>query len=234
MIGVGFDFDHTLGLDHGLEKEAFARLARELGVSTALEEQGPQHHLVDELLSRFRAEKITLDAAAEAFVAAFSEIQAGVEGQPPGMHYRRICYALVDELVRPLDGAVEVIAALNDAGIRTAILTNGWSPLQQLKIARALGEFPGPILVSDQIGTLKPAEGAFARLARALDVPRGDIWYVGDNPAVDVAGAHAAGMRGVWFNREGHAYPPDIARPDAQIERLVELPSVILSLSKDR
>ncbi len=223
MIAVGFDFDHTLGLDGGLEKEAFARLARELGAPTALEEQGQHLHLVEELLSRFRSDKITLDAAAEAFVAALSEIQAGVEGQPPGMHYRRICYALVDELVRPIDGAADVIAALTHAGISTAILTNGWSPLQQLKIARALGEFPGPILVSDQIGTLKPAEGAFARLAQALDAPRGDIWYIGDNPAVDVAGAHAAGMRAVWFNWEGHAYPPDIARPDAEIARLTDV-----------
>jgi FMN phosphatase YigB (HAD superfamily) len=223
VIAVGFDFDHTLGVDRGLEKEAFVRLAADFGVTLALEEHGGHHRLVDELLDRFRADKITLDAAADAFVTAIAEIEAGLEGQPPGLRYRRICYALVDELVAPIDGAAELIHALANADIPTAILTNGWSPLQQLKIARALGEFPGSILVSDQIGTLKPAEGAFARLATALGVARGDIWYVGDNPAVDVAGAHAAGMRAVWFDWEGHAYPPDIAPPDVHLKRLAEL-----------
>jgi len=229
MIAVGFDFDHTLGVDHGLEKEAYIRLAAELGVALAHEEQGTHHNFVDELLARFRSDKITLDAAAEAFVESIAEIEAGLDGQPPGIRYRRICYSLVDELVQPIAGAVELIRTLAEAQIPTAILTNGWSPLQQLKIARVLGEFAGPIIVSDQIGTLKPAEGAFAQLATALGAARGDIWYVGDNPAVDVAGAHSAGMRAVWFNWEGHEYPEDIAPPDLNIERLEQLLPLVLS-----
>jgi putative hydrolase of the HAD superfamily len=163
------------------------------------------------------------------FVAALQEIASGIVAPPPGTRYRQICYGLVDEMVRPLEGAAEVIATLADAGIPTAILTNGWSPLQQLKIARAIGEFPGPILVSDQLGTPKPSDAAFARLAQALDTPRADIWYVGDNPAVDIVGAHAAGMRAAWFNWEGHTYPSEFPPPDAQLERLTDLLPLILT-----
>ncbi len=72
-------------------------------------------------------------------------------------------------------------------------------------------------------------DAAFARLADALDTARGDIWYVGDNPTADIAGAHAAGMRAVWFNWEGHPYPNDIAPPDVQLERLAELLPLILT-----
>jgi len=228
MIAVGFDFDHTLGVDHSLEREAYVRFAAELGVTLAMEEEAHQR-LVEDLLVRFRADHLTLDGAAEHFVASLMEFQAGIVALPPGTRYREICYGLVDEMVRPLDGAAEVIATLVDAGIPTAILTNGWSPLQQLKIARAIGEFPGPILVSDQIGTTKPSDEAFARLAQALDTPRGDIWYVGDNPAVDIAGAHAAGMRAAWFNWEGHTYPNELAPPDVQLDRLTELLPLILT-----
>ena len=228
MIAVGFDFDRTLGVDHSLEREAYVRFAAELGVQLSLEEE-EHHKLVDDLLVEFRADRLTLDAAAETFVATLREVERVRLISSPGVRYREICYGLVHDMVRPLEGATEVIATLADAGVPTAILTNGWSPLQQLKIARAIGEFPGPILVSDQLGALKPAEHAFLRLAEALDTARGDIWYVGDNPAADIAGAHAAGMRAVWFNWEGHAYPPDIAPPDVHLERLTDLLPLILA-----
>lgn len=228
MIAVGFDFDHTLGVDHSLEREAYVRFAAELGVVLSLEEEAHQR-LVDDLLVQFRAAHLTLDAATEVFVAALREVDGSRPISSPGARYREICYGLVNEMVRPLEGAAEVIATLADAGIPTAILTNGWSPLQQLKIARAIGEFPGPILVSDQLGALKPAEHAFARLAEALDAARGDIWYVGDNPASDIAGAHAAGMRAAWFNWEGNHYPSEIGPPDIQLERLVDLLPLILT-----
>jgi FMN phosphatase YigB (HAD superfamily) len=227
MIAVGFDFDHTLGVDHGLERVAYVRLAAELGVTISLEEEA-HHQLVDGLLAQFRADRLTLDAATEAFCATFGQTEGRLLA-PPGTRFREICYALVNELVRPLEGAAEVIATLADAGIPTAILTNGWSPLQQLKIARAIGEFPGPILVSDQLGTLKPSERAFASLAEALDSARGDIWYVGDNPAADIAGAHAAGMRAAWLNWEGLTYPNELAPPDAQLDRLPDLLPLILT-----
>jgi HAD superfamily hydrolase (TIGR01549 family) len=228
VIAVGFDFDHTLGVDHGLEKEAYVRLAADLGVKLALDAEHAHRKLVDDLLARFRADHITLDAAADAFVHAIAEIEGARSARSPGNRYREICYGLVEELVRPLEGATEVLASLTAAGVATAILTNGWSPLQQLKIARAVGKFPGTILVSDQLGSLKPGERAFAALASTLRAPRGDIWYVGDNPEADIAGAHAAGMRAVWFNWEGLHYPGDIAPPDAQIERLVELLPLLL------
>jgi HAD superfamily hydrolase (TIGR01509 family) len=229
MIAVGFDFDHTLGVDHSLEREAYVRFAAELGVKLSLEEAEHQK-LVDDLLVQFRAAHLTLDAATEVFITALGEVEGAARLiSSPGTRYREICYGLVNEMVRPLEGAADLIGALADAGIPSAILTNGWSPLQQLKIARAIGEFPGPILVSDQLGAIKPAEEAFARLAEALDTARGDIWYVGDNPAADIAGAHAAGMRAVWFNWEGHAYPNDIAPPDVQLERLADLLPLILT-----
>jgi FMN phosphatase YigB (HAD superfamily) len=227
MIAIGFDFDHTLGVDHGLERGAYVRFAAELGVTLSLEEEA-HRNLVDDLLVQFRADRLTLDGAADAFVAALENCEVPLRTRP-GIRYREICYGLVREMVRPLDGAADVIATLADAGIPTAILTNGWSPLQQLKIACAIGEFPGPILVSDQLGALKPGEHAFARLAEALDTARGDIWYVGDNPAADIAGAHAAGMRAVWFNWEGHAYPSELSPPDVYLERLADLVPIVVA-----
>ena len=222
MLAVGFDFDHTLGVDNGLERKAFVRLAAELGVPIDLVD-GWAAGVVDNCLTQFRAEQISLDEAVDVFHAALITEPMDRATGPLGPRYRDICYALVDELAQPIAGAAELLTALSEAGIRTAILTNGWSPLQQRKIARALGDFPGPILVSDQLGTPKPAENAFQRLADALGCARADVWYVGDNPLVDIAGARAAGMRAAWFDWEGHRYPGDLTTPDATIHRLIDL-----------
>ena len=216
-IAVGFDFDHTLGLDNGLEVKAFYRLAHELG--RPLEEgQSSWSKLIADILGRFRLAQISLDAGVSEFVTQLG----GTAPPDAGERYRAIAYALVDELVTPIEGAREVIAALDGWGVPHAILTNGWSPLQTYKIARAI-DYRGPVLVSDALGILKPDPAAFASLVDALGVERNAIWFVGDNPNTDIAGAQNAGLRGVWFDWEELRYPPDAPQPNYRISHLREL-----------
>ncbi|MEA2785357.1 MAG: pyrimidine 5-nucleotidase, partial [Candidatus Eremiobacteraeota bacterium] len=139
--------------------------------------------------------------------------------------WQQHCYDLVDELVRPLDGASELLATLRVHAIPAAILTNGWTPLQQKKIARALGDaaLAMPILVSDAIGAVKPERAAFDALVAALAVPRERVWYVGDNARGDVRGALDAGLRAVWFNWENQRYPQDFPTPTLIVTALREL-----------
>jgi 5'-nucleotidase len=154
----------------------------------------------------------------ERFAAAL-----GVRGADPA-RWREHCFALVDALVRPVEGARETLAALRGRAIPTAILTNGWSPLQQKKIARALGDdAPQLILVSDELGAVKPERAAFDALVDALCVPRERVWYVGDNARGDVGGALAAGLLAVWFDAEGQSYPQDLPPPTIRITALREL-----------
>jgi putative hydrolase of the HAD superfamily len=118
-----------------------------------------------------------------------------------------------------------MLADLRSRKIPVAILTNGWSPLQQKKAARV--QFDGPVIVSADIRVQKPEAEAFAALANALGVAPEDVAYVGDNPASDVAGAIAAGMFGVWFDAEGVTYPEDLARPSKVIHSLQELSALV-------
>ena len=51
---------------------------------------------------------------------------------------------------------------------------------------------------------------------------------VGDHPVNDVAGAHGAGWRSVWIDREGEApFPDDGPRPDAVVASLLDLPGLL-------
>ena len=109
-----------------------------------------------------------------------------------------------------------------------AVLTNGWSPLQQRKIAQALGaDAPPVVLVSDELGAIKPAPAAFAALVDGLGVPRERVWYVGDNPAGDIGGALAAGLRAVWFDWERLPYPAAVPPPTLRIGALRELARLV-------
>lgn len=219
-IALGFDFDHTLGVDNGLEKKAFYRYAAELGHPLGAGD-AEMSHRIDDALARARSGAISVDDAVREFFA-------GVAPGASGARWREICFELVPALVRPLDGARELLRGLRARGVPLAILTNGWTPLQQRKIARALGEdAPPAILVSDELRALKPDPAAFAALVAALGVPPERVWYVGDNPAGDIGGALAAGLRAAWFDWEGLPYPQDVPAPTLRIGRLRELERLV-------
>jgi FMN phosphatase YigB (HAD superfamily) len=227
-IAVGFDFDHTLGSDNHLEIVAFGRLAEGCGIGLDVEEPR-MHDAIEAILVPFRAAKEPMAG----MIARFAAIVPGnvklleVHADELAGRYEQICYDLVPELVVPLPGACECVAALVADGIAVGILTNGWSELQERKIEHALGEFPGPLLVSDVIGAYKPSAAAFRALENALGVAAEQLWYVGDNPSADIVGAHAYGLRTVWLNEGGHAYPAGLEPPTATIEHLDALAAVV-------
>jgi putative hydrolase of the HAD superfamily len=225
---VGFDFDHTLGVDNHLERVAFGRLAKELGAPVDIEEPR-QRDVIELQLTSFRAAEIPMATMLEAFVATLPLRGDALAWNPDVLveRYREICYALVDEMVHPMEGAVDCIAALAREGIPIGILTNGWSPLQEKKVARALGYFPGPVLVSDAIGAYKPSADAFRLLETTLGCSGSGLWYVGDNPVADIDGARSYGLRAVWLTDHAAPYPEGLRPPTARIDRLAALPPIV-------
>jgi HAD superfamily hydrolase (TIGR01549 family) len=216
---VGFDIDHTLGIDNKLERVAFLRLL------DAICQQGgkclgtlaQESARIDELLEQQRSGAFSIDQAVERFAA-----ERGARS-PAGYvdRYKQIALESVPDFFVAQPDARAVLAELQQRGIACAILSNGWSPLQQEKARRL--NFTGPVLASDAIGAQKPDPQAFAALALALKTDPGDIAYVGDNPRGDVAAAMSAGMRGIWLDAEDVRYAPELPEPSAVIHRLTEL-----------
>jgi HAD superfamily hydrolase (TIGR01509 family) len=223
VIAVGFDFDHTLGIDNGLERKAVMAVMAESGVDVDPDDVKVR---IESWLHEFRAGNT--DALVRPLVD-FITARGGHFGAQDGAdtleRFRYHALALVPDLVQPLPGALELLAALHDRGIPAAVLTNGWSPLQEQKLAKF--GFTGRVLVSGTIGCEKPEPAAFEELARELATPLAHCWYVGDTPLVDVVGARDAGMHGVWFDWEGHRWPPGVPAPEARIERLADFLDLI-------
>lgn len=212
--GIGFDLDHTLAIDNRLERVALLRL-----LERVLEQGGrsigtfsEEIDAIDALLHQQRHGDCTIDATVQRFVAA--------HGIAPDSSYaaafRAMAVDMVDEFVVALPGVDRTLTTLRECGIKVALLTNGWSELQQRK-ASQIG-FPGAVIVSDEIGERKPAPAAFEHLVVRLDTQPSRTWYVGDSPETDIAGADAAGLGAVWFNWERQRYPDGVARPQHTIE----------------
>ncbi len=219
-IAFGFDFDHTLGVDNGLERKALYAYANELGRPLDPRDDAVRERL-EALLADFRAGTTSMDEMIARFAVAIHADPTAADTA----RWQQHCYDLVDELVRPVEGAHDLLAFLRARGVPAAVLTNGWTPLQQKKIARALGDaaLGMTILVSDAIRAIKPQREAFDALVAAFAIPREQVWYVGDNARGDVGGALAAGLRAVWFNWENQSYPQDLPTPTLIVTALREL-----------
>ena len=214
----GFDFDHTLGIDNKLERVAFLRLLEEACCEGARSGTLAQETAaIDALLQRQRKGEFSIEHAAEMFVRERGIADASGYAE----RYKTIALESVNTFVIAEPNARRLFTGLDRLNLPYAILSNGWSPLQERKAERV--GFSGPVIVSAAVGVQKPDRGAFHALTAALDCPADAVAYVGDNPEIDVAGALAAGMQAVWFDAEGLRYPKELPAPNAVIHNLAEL-----------
>jgi HAD superfamily hydrolase (TIGR01509 family) len=225
-VAVGFDFDHTLGIDNKLERTtALAMLAA--AARRASYDGEAAEAAIDAVLAAYRSGAQSVEGAIAGFLERFAPPGTAILDIAGG--FRDAVLARAEAHVRPLPGALELLAHLEERAIPYALLTNGWSPLQEEK-ARFIG-FRGPVFVSERIGACKPSPAAFALLVKHFGLPRERVWYVGDEPEADCAGARAAGLRAVWFDWEHKTYPDGLARPDAVIHALGDLPALLAAAS---
>lgn len=220
-IAIGFDFDHTLAIDNKLERTALIDIATELGVTIGANDVARLAQ-IDTLLQEMRMGKLDLEQMIARFVHSIRK-----DHTTKGLteRFKEISCALVPHHVVALPGVGELFEELRKRAVRHAILTNGWSPLQEKK-AEAIG-YEGPVLVSEAIGVAKPSPEAFARLADVFPTDA-RVWYVGDNPASDVRASLDAGFEGIWYHEHaGVPYPSHLPPPSAVIDQLLDLPVLL-------
>ncbi len=222
MYAIGFDFDHTLGWDNGLERNALFDLAESLGARLDRNDESEQARL-NALLGTFREGEIPMDEMIARFVATLEPRQP-VSTREYEERFKQFAFSRVAGVTAG-EGARALLDEIERRDIPYAVLTNGWSPLQQLKL-KAIGHM-GAVLVSDEVGVAKPHSGAFLALERALGVTPQHTWFVGDNPRTDILGALNAGMHAVWLDLGEHEYPDDQAPPTHRITALAELLDII-------
>jgi putative hydrolase of the HAD superfamily len=102
------------------------------------------------------------------------------------------------------DDVPEALTALAAAGLATAVLTNGSRGQQLRKLSRTgLVDRVGPVFTVDDLGVAKPHAEAFLTSCERWGYAPGEVLSVGDDHALDVLAARAAGLSAVHLDRHG-------------------------------
>ena len=121
----------------------------------------------------------------------------------------------------------DVLRHLRNAGMRTAILSNG-SPTMLDAVVKTSGldALLDAVLSVEAVGVYKPHPKVYQLAVDRLAVPAAAIAFQSSN-AWDAYAASAFGMRVVWCNRYG-AQPERLpGAPDRTVRSLAELPSLV-------
>ena len=124
-------------------------------------------------------------------------------------------------MARPDAPALARLADVEHLAARLQIiaLTNGNADLQRTGVSR----FFSACISARDIGSAKPDTPMFEAASRALGIAPENILHVGDDPWLDVQGAHNAGFQSAWINRTQAQWPAEITPARHTITRLDEL-----------
>ncbi len=120
-----------------------------------------------------------------------------------------------------------VLKTLKEAGIATAILSNGSPEMLEGAVQHTgIGDYLDAVLSVEEVGVFKPHPSVYELPTATLGVSRADISFQSSN-AWDAVAAATFGMRVVWCNRYGQQREHLTADPDAEVTTLSELPGIL-------
>lgn len=146
--------------------------------------------------------------------------QLGVSAQQLNEHF----LDSMAEICKPLEGAQELVDYLHGNGVRLAIITNGFSRLQTVRLARTgFKRYFDHLIVSEEVGLAKPHQGIFSHAFDKMGRPdKENVLMVGDTLESDILGGQNFGMDTCWLNIHNASHPEHIV-PTYQIRSLLEL-----------
>jgi 2-haloacid dehalogenase len=121
----------------------------------------------------------------------------------------------------------ETLRRLKEAGMRTAILSNGSPRMLDAVVAGAgIDALLDAVLSVEEAGIYKPHPKVYQLAVDRLGVPAGAIAFQSSN-AWDAHAASAFGMQVVWCNRYDQRRERLPGAPDREIRSLAELPALV-------
>ncbi len=125
-----------------------------------------------------------------------------------------------------IEGAVEAVTAVKKAGYKVGLVSNTMFPgtMHQEDMERfgLLHHFDATVFSAD-VNKWKPNADPFLHVLAELGVGAETAVYIGDDPASDMVGGRAAGMRTIYFPSSQRFTKPDGIQPDGEIQSLAEL-----------
>ncbi|MCB9006328.1 MAG: HAD family hydrolase [Ardenticatenaceae bacterium] len=131
-----------------------------------------------------------------------------------------------------IEGALAAVTAVKAAGYKVGLVSNTMFPgeMHRADMARfgLLDHFDATVFSAD-VNKWKPNADPFLHVLAELGMAAETAVYIGDDPASDMVGGQAAGMRTIYFPSSQRFAKPDGVRPDGEIGSLAELLPLLAS-----
>jgi putative hydrolase of the HAD superfamily len=135
-------------------------------------------------------------------------------------------FAVFDEVRNDVDLFPESRPALVALAKRYTLIavTNGNANLEKIGIDDLFDHH----VSAAKAGAAKPDRQIFNAAVSVGGASAAETLHVGDDPRTDIHGASEAGLRTVWVNRNGAAWPDEFREPDVTVNHVGELPNILL------
>ena len=123
-----------------------------------------------------------------------------------------------------------MLSALKDAGLQTAILSNGSPDMLNGAVQSAgVGEHLDAVLSVQDVGVFKPDARVYNMVPQHFGCAGGDVLFVSSN-GWDAAGAAGFGFETVWVNRAGDPMDRLPWTPQHVLSDLTSIPNLAQGL----
>jgi 2-haloalkanoic acid dehalogenase type II len=223
VLAVAFDYYETLAeVTSAMRLAVFDRFASDLGLSVAPGELGKRWTKLaagrgpgafNGPLPPFETFRSRWEARAEELFGEFDISGAGA------LLARR--YADLHAEAKLYPDAGPLVERLRQP-FRVGILSDADTDFLSASLGRS-GLGVDAVLCSQELAIYKPHVTAFQSICERLDAAPEGVIFVGDDPVTDIEGARRAGLRTVWVNRHGRAWPTELTPPDAEVATLRDI-----------
>lgn len=201
---IFFDLDRTLWDFDAAAEVAFERIyekynLKKLGIPNAHEFHEVYHPLNERLWELYRADKITKDYLNRTrFVLPLEHY--GIHDTDLADHLSEDYVYWSPRIVRLVPGAKELLDYLKPK-YHLHLITNGFQEVQHTKLSGSgLEPYFETLTVSEEVGVKKPNPEIFYYALRKAHATAEESLMIGDEMAVDIDGARAAGIDQLFFN----------------------------------
>ena len=204
---VFFDLDRTLWDFDAAAEVAFERIyekynLKSLGIPSAHEFHEVYHPLNERLWELYREDKITkADLNRTRFLKPLEHY--GIHDVELADHLSEDYVYWSPRIVRLVPGTIELLDYLKPK-YHLHLITNGFQEVQHTKLSGSgLKPYFETLTVSEEVGVKKPNPEIFNYALRKAHATAEESIVIGDEMAVDIDGAKAAGIDQIFFNAKG-------------------------------
>ena len=225
---IFFDLDRTLWDFDAAAEVAFERIydkydLKSLGIPSAHEFHEVYHPLNERLWELYREDKITkADLNRTRFLKPLEHY--GIHEIELADHLSEDYVYWSPRIVRLVPGTMELLDYLKPK-YHLHLITNGFQEVQHTKLSGSgLEPYFETLTVSEEVGVKKPNPEIFFYALRKAQATAEESLVIGDEMAVDIDGARAAGIDQVFFNPSGIEVEGERT---FEVKRLVELIGIL-------